>query len=127
MRRFLKVMLPLLILAGCGDDDVAQGPGAITATVGTTGTPLGAVILDLDGVGFQGVHGLGTTQAYFVGPIGKSTFRVVVVSESGGPMRFVVDVDERSVADFVATAVAASDLDDEPIPSVDGIAIRFSR
>ena len=120
--RCLGVCLIALVMAACGDEQL-EGPGPLPAVVEGT-RPLGAVVLDVTVDGYVDVTGRGGDEAYNVGPVGPTTYRIVVVSRSGGALRFQVEVRDRAIDEPVYTVVEAVDTDDVAIRSVAGIRVR---
>jgi len=80
------VALVVLSLAGC--DWGPKGPGVINGSI-VSPVSLGAVVLEVQGVGIRGFVGNGDTQAYgsVVSSI-EGRHRVVLVSASGASIQF---------------------------------------
>ena len=128
MKRLWGVLtVAIFALTGCGDEGPV-GPGSLTGIVESElSTAVGAVVVDLDGVGFVGVQALGTARAVLVGALDIDTHRIIFLATQAGPIRFTVDVEDRSVANLNLTVVEAAGLDNLPIASTDGITARMIR
>ena len=88
-RRSVLVLAALTLLAAC--DSGPSGPGTLSATVSGP-TPLGAVLLEVTGIGVTGFVGQGDTRVYGAAVGGKH--RVVAVTGSGGTLRIGIKVDD---------------------------------
>ncbi|MDA0329516.1 MAG: hypothetical protein O2958_10970 [Gemmatimonadetes bacterium] len=96
-----------LLLVGVGCDSGPSGPGALTGRV--TGQPLGAVVLEVTGVGIQGFDGRGSSQAYSAAVAGRvDTYRVVLVDAVGGDITFDIRVDDVRMEPPTVVVIAAA-------------------
>lgn len=121
--RFLALSLGLS-LAAC--DLGPDGPGEFSGMVaGSEG--VGAVLVEITGVGIEGFEGRGDTQA--IGATVSSEqgrHRVVLVSATGDLLRFGIKVRDLSANKPVAEVVSAASMADVPMPT-DGIKVRIAR
>lgn len=96
-------------VAGC--DSGPKGPGTLSATVLTDQT-LGAVVLEFNGGSVTGFEGQGSTRVFAsrtneTGP----TFRVILVSPDGSPLRFGIQVSDLDAARPAVTAITGASTD----------------
>ena len=88
------VFAALLSMAAC--DSGPEGPGSLIGRA--TGDALGAVVLQVEGVGIQGFAGRGTTQVYWSGDPGRvNTHRVILIDPQGGDLGFEIIVEDRAM------------------------------
>jgi len=122
LRGLLAVATALTFSAGCGDDS-PQGPGDLQGSVEVGTTAIGAIVINVSGVGIGAITGVGGTRAFAVDDVSSSK-RVVLVTEASGPLGFTVHVEDRSAIAPSATVVEAIGLDNEPITGL-GITVRI--
>ena len=115
-------VLVLVSLAGC--DWGPKGPGVIEGTI-ISPTTLGAVVLEVEGMGIRGFVGKGDTQAYgsAVSSVGGRR-RVVLVSRSGSSIQFGIEVEDLSAESPIATVIDAAGADNLP-KLLTGIVVRL--
>ena len=104
--------LVVLSLAGC--DWGPKGPGVINGSI-VSPVSLGAVVLEVEGVGIRGFVGNGDTQAYgsVVSSI-EGRHRVVLVSGSGALIQFGIEVVDLGAETPIATVLLAAGVDNLP-------------
>jgi len=114
----------LLAVAAC--DLGPAGPGELSGMVAGR-EPVGAVLLEITGVGIEGFEGQGDTQAIGA-PVSSAEgrHRVVLVSSTGELLRFRIQVSDLGQNKPVAEVLAAASLDDLPV-SASGIKVRIAR
>lgn len=123
MRHLALVVAATLALSGC-DLFGPSGPGVLDATL-TAERELGAVVLEVTGPSVTGFVGQGSTRAYgaLVSTAEVGRHRLVLVGEDGGPMRFGIEVDDRSADPPVVTVVTAADVNNRPTVAT-GVTVR---
>jgi len=106
------VALVVLSLAGC--DWGPKGPGVINGSI-VSPVSLGAVVLEVQGVGSRGFVGNGDTQAYgsVVSSI-EGRHRVVLVSASGASIQFGIEVEDLRAETPISTVLLAAGVDNLP-------------
>lgn len=96
MTRARWLVCAVLVLAACADDP--SGPGTYDARVRSSTVTPGAVVLELTGIGVEGIRGEGGTTVFWNRTSGteggSETFRVVLVKEIPGELNFSVDVSD---------------------------------
>jgi len=102
--RGIAALLTLALLAACDP----SGPGSIVGNV--TGTALGGVVLEVEGVGIQGFGARGATRAYSA-PVPNRTnvHRVILVSPTPGELEFEIMVEDLGLEGPVITVIEATD------------------
>lgn len=114
MRRFLGPVC-VVLLAACGTDVPASGPGEFRGElIGPNGAE-GAAVVVLVGEGIQGVQGSGDTEVH--ASIGSEATQLVLLNQVGGSLTFVVSVSDTTAAlSAVVQEVAGPDdeLRDDP-------------
>lgn len=110
--RGLAVAVLAALAIGC--DSGPKGPGVLDGTVEGP-TPLGAVVLEVTGLGVEGFVGQGDTQAYgaLLSPT-EGRHRVVLVDRSGGLIQFGIRVTAVEAEPPVVTVVQATGVDNQP-------------
>lgn len=118
------VALAVLTLAGC--DWGPKGPGVINGLI-VSPVSLGAVVLEVEGVGIRGFVGSGDTQAYgaVVSSI-EGRHRVVLVSGSGAPIQFGIEVEDLGAETPISTVLLATGVDNLP-KLLAGILVQLDR
>ena len=102
----------VVALAAC--DGGPKGPGVITASI-VSPHSLGAVVVEVEGIGIEGFVGLGGIQAY--GAEVSATMgrhRVVLVSAAGASIQFGIRVQDLGSDPPIASAVFAAGVDNLP-------------
>jgi hypothetical protein len=108
MRRHTLLALALLLAAASACDSGPKGPGTLNATV-TSPQPLGALVLDFTGGAVTGFEGQGDTQVYSADLGGTQPHhRVILLSPSGGQIRFGIEVSDVQAERPVVTAVTGA-------------------
>lgn len=122
-----------LVSAACRDEG-PSGPGSWNGLVRTSTTPPGAVILQIDGVGIQGVEGVDPAQAFArrtagggASGQGSETWQVVLVTPAPGSIGFRVDVDELARGAPRAVVTSAADGEDQPLTEIASFSVTMSR
>ena len=120
-RRLLGA-LAILSLAGC--DFGPSGPGTLAGTVVGT-IPLGAVVLEVTGVGITGFTGQGDTQAYGA-LVSESAgrHRVILVDRAGGQIQFGIRVDDLGAERPVIRVLSAASPENAVLSTV-GIEVQI--
>jgi hypothetical protein len=106
------LVLALTTLAGC--DWGPKGPGVINGSI-VSPNDLGAVVLEVEGVGIRGFVGYGGTQAYgaLVSSV-EGRHRVVLVSRSGSSIQFGIEVEGLGAETPISTVLLAAGVDNLP-------------
>ena len=106
LRSVLVVATTLVFAAGCGDD-LPEGPGDFQGSVKAGGSAIGAIVVNVSGVGIGAITGVGSTRAFASDGVSGSK-RVVLVTEAAGDLRFTVHVDDLSATSPTATEAASN-------------------
>ncbi len=117
------MVVAVALSTGCGDD-VPEGPGDLRGSVEVGTTAIGAIVVNVSGVGIGAISGVGTTEAFSDDGVSDSK-RVVLVTAQSGTLRFSVHVEDRSAPLPRATVVEAVDLNNQPITNLGGITVRI--
>jgi hypothetical protein len=88
--------------------------------------PLGAAIVEVQGAGVVGIEGAGTTHV-FTTPGAAGGYRVVLVGDTPGDLRFRVQVQELADPLPTATLVSASGADDIPLATIQAFQVNVVR
>lgn len=119
--------LVVALLAGVGVwacDTGPSGPGTIRGTV-VGDESLGAVVLEVRGRGIEGFEGLDDTRAYGAMVAGADgRHRVILVSPTGGDIRFGMRVQDVGMFPPAVIVVSATGTDNETRPA-GGIRVRL--
>jgi hypothetical protein len=93
-----------------------SGPSRVSGTI--TGDPaLGAAVLDVSWHSMKGFEGRASTRVYSAPVDGSpNRYRVVLVDEAGGDLRFAVDLEDARLNGPVITLVEAVDTNNDPLP-----------
>ena len=125
MIRFV-ILAAVTALAVTACDSGPSGPGTIDAIVEAP-QPVGAVVLEFVGGGVEGFDAQGNTQVYgALVSAADSTYRVILVSPDGSPLRFGIRVTSVRDAQPVVTAVSAVSPANAALTAV-GLQVRLER
>ncbi len=112
MRQVVGAALMLLVTTGC--DSGPSGPGTLFARA--AGEDLGAVLLEVEGVGIRGFVGRGGTQVYHSAhPDRNDVYRVILVDEQGGELGVEIEVDDRGMEGPLITVLQAARTDNQAV------------
>ena len=129
MRRRLGVLLVALLLGACSDGG-PEGPGTLDVRVRSS-LPAGAVLLEVEGRGIEGVTPRGSVRAFHeqVGtdPDGDEVHRVLLVAETPGDMEVGLRVEDVGATRPRVVVLSASDAAYQPVASVSGFAVHVLR
>ncbi len=125
MKRLVGVMALAICLGAC--DTGPDGPGDLTGSVGAGTQDLGGVVFEVVGAGIEGFSGAGGSRVFWAQQENPVVFRVIVVSENGGDMRFSATVTDRGGRMPRATVVSAVDTENRPVPVTEAMEVRFVR
>lgn len=120
--------LAVVVALGMGGCDLfgPSGPGVLDATLTAT-EPLGAVVLELTGVGIEGFESQGQTRAFGAEvDAAAGRHRVILVSPDGAAMRFGIRVLDVGGDSPLVTVVSAASLDNQPALAT-GVEVRVER
>jgi hypothetical protein len=120
----LVVVTALVFSAGCGGDG-PQGPGDLPGTVEVGSAEIGAIVVNVSGVGIGAIKGTGSTRAFASDDVSNSKRVVLVIPQAGG-IGFTVSVEDRSLGAPTATVVEAVDLNNQPVTNLAGISVRIT-
>jgi len=122
--RSLTMVVLAVLTTAC--DSGPKGPGILDGTVEGP-TPLGAVVLEVTGLGVEGFVGQGDTQAYgaLLSPT-DGRHRVVLVDRSGGLLQFGIRVSAVEAEPPLVTVVQATGADNQSklLTGVEALLIR---
>jgi len=126
MRRLFGLMVLASLVIGC--DSGPDGPGDLTGSVQSPSPSLGGVVFEVVGAGIEGFSGAGGTWVSWARQEDPIVYRVIVLGESGGDLKFSVAVQDRGGRMPRATVVSAVDLNNRPLlPITEGYEVRFTR
>jgi len=125
MRTLIGGILALFLLAGC--DSGPDGPGDLSGTVQSSGSPLGAVVIEVVGAGIEGFQGTGDTKVFWARQEDPNIYRVVVVGDGSGDLRFSVSVRDRGARVPRALVASAVDAENGILPVANDLRVRISR
>jgi len=125
MRTLIGGILALFLLAGC--DSGPDGPGDLSGTVQSSGSPLGAVVIEVVGAGIEGFQGTGDTKVFWARQEDPNIYRVVVVGDGSGDLRFSVSVRDRGARVPRALVASAVDAENGILPVANDLRVRMSR
>jgi len=126
MRRFIGLMVLAILAVGC--DAGPDGPGDLSGSVQTPSPSLGGVVFEVVGAGIEGFSGAGGTKVFWARQDNPIVYRVIVLGESGGDLKFSVAVQDRGGRLPRATVVSAVDLNNRPLlPITEGYEVKFTR
>ena len=104
-----------------------SGPGDLDATV-TTPVPTGAAVIQVVGRGIDGFEGQGDVRVFAEPGTPADTIRkIILVSPSGGALRFRIEVRDVSADPPRALVLSAVDPANRAIASVTGYVVRVAR
>lgn len=122
-----RLALAACVLALAAAACEPSGPGALIATVQAP-MPTGAAVVEVAGHGIGGFSGLGDVRTFAGTPaVGDSLRRVVLVSPSGGTLRFSIQVEDVGAEPPRATVLSAADPSNRMISALTGYTVRISR
>jgi len=126
MRKAFIFGVVAFVLAGC--DSGPDGPGDLTGSILSPSPAVGAVVFEVVGGGIEGFSGEGGTKVFWAVQENPVVFRVVVIGDGSGGLRFSVSVQEKGGRLPRASVVSAVDTDNQPLfPITEEYQVRFSR
>jgi len=121
--RAAALVAMVLAAAACEDN----GPGSLTATV-VAPVPTGAVVVELVGARVTGFEGVEDTRAFAADPqVADTVRRVIVITPTGGAIKFRVEVEDVSEQPPRGAVVDAVDPANRKITALTGYQVRISR
>lgn len=123
MRRGLFLTLLPFLVVGC--DSGPSGPGDLTGSIQAPNASLGAVALEVVGPGIEGFSGAGGSRVFWAPGDNPAAFRVIVVSEHGGEVRFTVAVRDLAKRKPRSTVISMVDLENRLLPVTGDVKVRF--
>jgi len=124
MKRILVALSLGLLLGAC--DDGSGGPGELTGTLESPGSGVGGAVLEVVGKGITGFSGSGGTQVYWAPSSAEGTYRVILLSQASGELRFRVAVQEKGAKKPQAVVVSVVSGANVPVPATADYRVRFS-
>ena len=104
-----------------------SGPGALTATVSAP-VPTGAVVVELIGARITAFEGLADARTFAAEPSAADTVqRVIVISPTGGPFRFRIEVEDLGAEPPRGAVVDAVDPANRRISTLTTYTVRIAR
>lgn len=129
MIRRLGVILVALLVGACSDGG-PEGPGTLDVRVRSS-LPAGAVLLEVEGRGIEGVTPRGSVRAFHeqvaTDPDGAEVHRVVLVADTPGDMEVGLEVEDVGAPRPRVVVLSASDASDRPMASVAGFSVQVLR
>lgn len=120
----VTVMAGVLALGAC--DWGPRGPGQLEGIVTSGGTAVGALVVEISGLGILGFSEVGQTRLLFA-ESGTDVYRVVLVAPDPAQIGFRVDVDDMRVEVPSVVVVEAVDDNNDPIVDLGAIAVEIRR
>jgi len=115
-----------LVFLAVGCDSGPSGPGDITGTIQSPGSPLGGAVVEIVSSGIEGFSGAGGTRIFSAIQENPVVYRVIVIGESGGDLTFRVSVQDRGGRLPRASVVSLVDLNNLPLPVTEDYVVRFT-
>jgi hypothetical protein len=125
MRKLIVGFLAILMIAAC--ESGPEGPGDLAGTVRSTGTALGAVVVEVVGAGIEDFQGAGGTKAFWARQENPNAYRVVIVGDGTSDLTFSVAVRDRGARVPRAQVVSAVDTENRLLPVTGDFRVRISR
>ena len=116
MKRFILFAILVTSVVGC--DSGPEGPGDLTGSIVSPGAQIGGVVFEVVGGGIQGFSGAGGSKVFWAAQENPIVFRVIVIGESGGDLKFNVSVQDVSGRKPRATVISAVDPDNQPLSPI---------
>ena len=124
LARLVTVIGVTLALGAC--EWGPRGMGQLRGVVTSGATPVGAIVLEINGPGVQGFSETGQTRLFFAEP-SSDLYRVVLVAPDPDGIRFLVDVDDVRNPALTAVVVEAVDDNNVAITDLNGITVELNR
>ena len=124
MKRSIAIWALVFLGAGC--DSGPSGPGDITGTIQSQGTPLGGAVVEIVSSGVEEFSGAGGTRVFSAIQENPVVHRVIVIGDSGGDLTFNVSVQDLDGRLPRVSIVSLVDLNNLPIPVTDDYKVRFT-
>jgi hypothetical protein len=126
MRSLSRALVAALILVSACDSG-PKGPGTLNGEIQAAGTALGGAVLQVVGVGVDDFSGVGGSRVYWAPMTAEDSYRVIVIQDPPGDLRFQVSVQnvgDRAPTGVVVSLVSGQNLD---LPVTNEYSVRFSR
>ena len=125
MKRFMGLAVLAILVVGC--DTLPSGPGEITGSVQSQNASLGGAVLEIVATGVEGFSGVGGTKVFWAPQEDPVVFRVIVIGEGGGDLKFSISMQDRSDRTPRGSVVLLTDLNNRPVPVTSDYDVRFTR
>jgi hypothetical protein len=126
MRRLIGLVVLATLAIGC--DSGPSGPGDLTGSVLSPSPSLGGAVFEVVGAGVEGFSGAGGSKVFWARQADPAVYRVIVIGESGGELKFSVSVQDLGGPNPKATVVSAVDLNNSPLlPITKEFKVKFTR
>ena len=84
-------------------------------------------MLEIVATGVEGFSGVGGTRVFWAPQEDPVVFRVIVIGEGGGDLKFSILVQDRSDRTPRGSVVLLTDLNNRPVPVTSDYDVRFTR
>jgi hypothetical protein len=128
MKRFLSTIVTVAALTLAACDSGPSGPGELDATLQGPNQTLGGAVVEISGKGIEGFAGSGGTRVFSSAVTGSpDTYRVILLNETPGELRFRVSVQDVGGNDPTSTVVSLVNGINASLPATGDYRVRFSR
>jgi len=114
-----------ILVVGC--DSLPRGPGELTGSVQSQYPSLGGAVLEVVATGVEGFSGVGGTKVFWAPQEDPVVFRVIVIGEGDGALKFSISVQDRSDRTPRGSVVHLVDSSNRSIPVTKDFDVRFTR
>lgn len=125
MKRLVLVLTSVLLFGGC--DSGPSGPGDLTGILETPGPVLGGALLEVTGRGITKFSDSGSTRVFAAATEVPETYRVILMAEIPGELRFRVSVQDKGAKRPAVSVVSVVSGENMSLPATADYRVRFSK